>query len=84
MPPVPSAPVWRHCDQAGLDEQYNSRRRDPGRLYFRHQQLKPTHHFDALLEWADPASAVFAVQVGLIKGEGSSSNIGGQWPPSAP
>lgn len=32
-------------------------------------ELKDRHHFDALLEWADPASAVFAAHIGLINGE---------------
>ena len=40
-------------------------------------ELTDRHHFDALLEWADPASAVFAAHIELIKSEdGSSSNDG--------
>lgn len=47
-------------------------------------ELTDRHHFDALLEWADPASAVFAAHVGLInrpdKRLDSSSNNGAQVP----
>ena len=46
-------------------------------------ELDDRHHFDALLEWADPTSAVFAVHIELIKGETSPSNIGEQLPPAA-
>ncbi|MES2192477.1 MAG: alpha/beta hydrolase [Pseudomonadota bacterium] len=36
--------------------------------------LTGRHHFDAVLEWADPASALFAVQLGLM-GLGSASGV---------
>ena len=43
-------------------------------------ELKSRHHFDALLEWADPASAVFAAHLALIKGGGGTTCTGGQAP----
>ena len=46
-------------------------------------ELEDRHHFDALLEWADPTSAVFAAHIGLIKGDDGSSNPGGPLPPAA-
>lgn len=46
-------------------------------------ELKDRHHFDALLEWADPASAVFAAHLRLIKREGSALSNSGQVPPVA-
>ena len=45
-------------------------------------ELKGRHHFDALLEWADPASAVFAAHLALIKGGGGTTCSGGQAPQS--
>ncbi|MBC7598572.1 MAG: alpha/beta hydrolase [Polaromonas sp.] len=47
-------------------------------------ELKDRHHFDALLEWGDPASAVFSAHIGLIMGENGASRSGGQVPQSAP
>ena len=47
-------------------------------------ELAGRHHFDALLEWADPASLVFAAHIALIKGAGGPTNTGEPMPQSAP
>ncbi len=45
-------------------------------------ELTDRHQFDALLEWADPDSAVFAAHIRLIRGEGGPSSTGALVPPA--
>ena len=45
-------------------------------------ELRDRHHFDAPLEWADPASAVFAAHLRLIRGEHGALSAGVPVPPT--